>query len=62
MEKTATLNSRVNPVVKKQAEEVLSQLGIPYVHCNRYLLVADFNDRWNTFSVKDIKSTSFCEC
>ena len=29
MEKTATLNLRVNPLVKKRAEEVLSQLGIP---------------------------------
>ena len=29
MEKTATLNLRVNPVVKARAEEVLSQLGMP---------------------------------
>lgn len=29
MEKTATLNLRVNPTVKKRAEEVLIQLGIP---------------------------------
>lgn len=29
MEKTTTLNLRVNPEVKKRAEEVLSQLGIP---------------------------------
>ena len=29
MEKTATLNLRVNPVVKQRAEEVLQQLGIP---------------------------------
>lgn len=29
MEKTATLNLRVNPDVKKQAEEVLDRLGIP---------------------------------
>ncbi len=29
MEKTTTLNLRVNPVVKKQAEDVLSQLGMP---------------------------------
>ena len=29
MEKTATLNLRVNPVVKKRAEEVLSKLGVP---------------------------------
>lgn len=29
MEKTATLNLRVNPVVKGRAEEVLTRLGIP---------------------------------
>ena len=29
MEKTATLNLRVNPIVKQRAEEVLSRLGIP---------------------------------
>jgi len=29
MEKTATLNLRVNPTVKEQAEIVLSRLGVP---------------------------------
>ena len=29
MEKTATLNLRVNPTTKKSAEDVLSRLGIP---------------------------------
>lgn len=29
MEKTATLNLRVNPAVKEKAENVLAQLGIP---------------------------------
>ncbi|SHK64574.1 type II toxin-antitoxin system RelB/DinJ family antitoxin [Hespellia stercorisuis] len=29
MEKTSTLNLRINPTVKQRAEEVLSQLGIP---------------------------------
>lgn len=29
MEKTTTMNLRVNPMVKKQAEDVLRQLGIP---------------------------------
>ena len=29
MEKTATLNLRVNPTTKKAAEDVLSRLGIP---------------------------------
>ena len=30
MEKTATLNLRVNPTTKKSAEDVLSRLGIPF--------------------------------
>ena len=29
MEKTATLNLRVNPTVKEQAEMVLARLGVP---------------------------------
>ena len=29
MEKTATLNLRVNPTVKRRAESILAQLGIP---------------------------------
>lgn len=29
MEKTATLNLRVNPIVKERAEEVLARLGVP---------------------------------
>lgn len=29
MEKTTTLNLRVNPVIKQNAEDVLKQLGIP---------------------------------
>ncbi len=29
MEKTATLNIRVNPAVKERAEKVLSKLGVP---------------------------------
>lgn len=29
MEKSVTLNLRVNPVIKQQAEDVLKQLGIP---------------------------------
>ncbi len=29
MEKTATLNLRVNPALKEQAENILQQLGIP---------------------------------
>ncbi len=34
MEKTATLNLRVNPEVKERAEEVLSKLGCTNVYCN----------------------------
>ena len=29
MEKTATLNLRVNPIVKQRAEDVLKRLGVP---------------------------------
>ena len=29
MEKTATLNLRVNPLVKERAEEILTKLGVP---------------------------------
>lgn len=29
MEKSTTLNLRVNPVIKQQAEDVLKQLGVP---------------------------------
>lgn len=29
MEKSATLNLRVNPMLKEQAEDILHQLGIP---------------------------------
>ncbi len=29
MEKTTTINLRVNPIVKERAEEILSRLGIP---------------------------------
>lgn len=29
MEKTATLNLRVNPALKEQAEDILRQLGVP---------------------------------
>lgn len=29
MEKTTTLNLRVNPIVKQRAEDVLTRLGIP---------------------------------
>ncbi|MCD7810128.1 MAG: type II toxin-antitoxin system RelB/DinJ family antitoxin [Erysipelotrichaceae bacterium] len=38
MDKTATLNLRVNPTVKEKAEDVLSKLGIPMsVAINIYL-------------------------
>lgn len=38
MEKTTTLNLRVNPSVKQRAEDVLNQLGIPMTTAiNMYL-------------------------
>lgn len=38
MEKSATLNLRVNPSVKQRAEDVLSRLGIPMLTAiNMYL-------------------------
>ncbi len=38
MDKTTTLNIRINPTVKEKAEEVLSKLGIPMsVAINIYL-------------------------
>ena len=36
MGKTATLNIRVNPDVKENAESVLAQLGIPMATCLLY--------------------------
>ena len=46
MEKTATLNLRVNPVSKQKAEAVLKQLGIPMsvamdMYLNQIALVAN---------------------
>ena len=41
MEKTMTLNLRVNPTVKQQAEDVLKQLGIPMATAiDMYLLLS----------------------
>lgn len=38
MEKTTTLNLRVNPIVKQRAEDVLTRLGIPMTTAiNMYL-------------------------
>ena len=40
MEKTATLNLRVNPEVKERAEKVLAQLGVPMsTAINMYLII-----------------------
>ena len=44
MEKTATLNLRVNPTLKQNAEEVLSKLGVPMstaidIYLNQIVLV-----------------------
>lgn len=47
MEKTATLNLRVNPEVKERAEKVLAQLGVPMstainMYLNKFLLQGEF--------------------
>ena len=42
MEKTATLNLRVNPMVKERAETVLSKLGIPMCNLTEYLTKRTF--------------------
>ena len=47
MEKTATLNLRVNPIAKQRAENVLKQLGIPTstaidMYLNQIALVGGF--------------------
>ena len=53
MEKTATLNLRVNPTVKERAEKVLSQLGVP---------MSTAIDRWNSIFCFFTKSTSIDSC
>ena len=35
--RTANIYTRVDPVVKEQAEEILDQLGIPHIKRNRYV-------------------------
>lgn len=47
MEKTATLNLRVNPTLKKDAESVLGRLGIPMttavdMFLNQIVLVGEY--------------------
>ena len=50
MEKTMTLNLRINPTVKQQAEDVLKQLGIPMVRILRPMpfAKATMAVRWST--------------
>ena len=62
MEKTATLNLRVNPTVKERAEKVLSQLGVPMstaidMYLNQISLTGGI-----PFSVSFTKSTSIDSC
>ena len=50
MEKTMTLNLRVNPTVKQQAEDVLKQLGIPMATAIDMYLRQNYHDRRYSFS------------
>ena len=59
MEKTATLNLRVNPIAKQRAENVLKQLGIPMstaidMYLNQIALVGG-----DSFSHNASKGTAF---
>lgn|GEM_PF-2808560 len=54
MEKTTTLNLRVNPIVKQNAEEVLSQIGIP--------MSTDFNDWQYSFCHYFVKYSRSRQC
>ena len=54
MEKTATLNLRVNPEVKERAEKVLAQLGVP--------LKSNFSYRGNSVFNFFTKSASIYSC
>ena len=59
MEKTATLNLRVNPTVKERAEAVLSKLGVPMstaidMYLNQISLLA-------AFRFSDIAKSSGCD-
>ena len=59
MEKTATLNLRVNPIAKQRAENVLKQLGIPMstaidMYLNQIALVGG-----DSFSPNASKGTAF---
>ena len=61
MEKTATLNLRINPALKEDAESVLSRLGIPMstavdMFLNQVVLVGGI-----PFSVKLPASEAFAE-
>ena len=71
MEKTMTLNLRVNPTVKQQAEDVLKQLGIPMATAidmyrfNRltnvcpYGKAADYNYKLGSGSNSNLKLPNF---
>ena len=64
MEKTTTLNLRVNPDVKRRAEEVLSQLGIPMsIAIDIYLKQISMTGGipFATFCCNAAESTDFCK-
>ena len=48
MGKTATLNIRVNPDVKENAESVLAQLGDTNGYCYRYVFKTNIISRRNS--------------
>ena len=54
MGKTATLNIRVNPDVKENAESVLAQLGIPMATL-RFMLMS----RWR--AIHPVRKSADCE-
>ena len=58
MEKTMTLNLRVNPTVKQQAEDVLKQLGIPIATAIDMYLRPDHHD-WR-YSLLAVPSEGSC--
>ena len=61
MEKTATLNLRVNPTVKERAEKVLSQLGVP-MSTAIDVFESNLSYRWNSIFCFFTKSTSIDSC
>ena len=62
MEKSSTLNLRVNPVVKARAESVLSQLGIPMSTAIDMYLNQISPCRWHSVFRNIAKGTGERQC